>query len=520
MDENNLKYPIGVQSFEKLRSDPRNVYIDKTRFVYELADQSAPIFLSRPRRFGKSLLMSTLEAYFLGKKELFEGLEISRLEKDWTAYPVIHIDLNVGQYEQEGKLQRVLNDVLEEEENKYGIVSKDKEDIELRFKTLIINIQKKKSKNVVVLIDEYDKPLLECEEHQKSDYEKTLRGFYSVLKTCDKYIRFSMLTGVARFGKISVFSALNNLKDISLSEKYNDICGVTQLELESYFSKPIELLAKRHGMSKQETLKQLKTMYDGYHFSDPRFSDYVYNPFSLLNCFDDLHFGEYWFDTATPRYLVKALMKTGINYDELHDIKVMENLLKGVNVPDYSAASVLYQSGYLTIKDYIPATRQYILDFPNQEVKEGFTSVCFMVYGSKEPDTFDISKFVRDLDQGNPANFMNRLKALISKNPYEHSEHFEAVYHNILFVLFTLLGYQTESECHFNKGRADMVVKTNGFVYVFEFKLDKNASEALCQIAERGYDESFIADARKIFIIGVNFSSKERNISDWTFEER
>ena len=519
MRDRKILYPIGVQSFEKLRSDPRNVYVDKTGFVWDLATQHAPIFLSRPRRFGKSLFMSTLEAYFLGKKELFKGLEIERYEKDWNVHPVFHIDLNVGQYDRPGRLQAVLNSILEEEEAKYGLVPEDKTAYELRFMALIMAAWNATGTGVVVLIDEYDKPLLECDDNQRNDYEDILRGFYSVLKTCDRNIRFSMLTGVARFGKVSVFSALNNLKDISLAEDYNEICGISQSELEENFPDSIDILAARRKMSSEETLAELKTMYDGYHFSDPEFTEYVYNPFSLLNCFDQRHFGEYWFDTATPRYVLKALMKTGLNYDELHNVKVMENILKGVNVPDYSAASTLYQTGYLTIKDYLPGTRQYILDFPNEEVKRGFTNVCFMIYGGKEPDTFDISKFVRDLDRGNPEGFMKRLKALIAKNPYEHTEHFEAVYHNILFVLFTLLGYQTESECHYNRGRADMVVKTGGFVYIFEFKLDKAAEKAICQIADKGYSESFEADVRKVFRIGVNFSSAERNITDIKIEE-
>lgn len=510
-------YPIGVQSFQKLR-EGNAIYVDKTRFVWKLANQMAPVFLSRPRRFGKSLMLSTLEAYFLGKKELFEGLEIYELEKNWEVYPVFHIDLNIGEYKTLEDLRISLSFSLDTIARDYDFKDIRTDEPYQRFISFIDQAISSIKKPVVILIDEYDKPLLECPDTLKKDYEDTLRSFYSVLKTYDKKIRFAMLTGVARFGKVSVFSALNNLNDISLDEDFNSICGISQSELEEYFKVPIQELAKRHRLSEEECMAKLKKYYDGYHFSDPEFTEDIYNPFSLLNCFYKRRFGEFWFDTATPRYLIKALMKTGLNYSDLHGIKADENVLVGVNVPENSAASILYQTGYLTIKGYDPAFGRYILDFPNEEVRNGFTKVTFIIYGSKDPNEFDIASFIRDLSQGNPGGFMRRLKSLVAKNPYEHAEHFEAVYHNILFVLFTLLGYQTESECHFNKGRADLIVKTGGYVYKFEFKLDKSAGEALCQIANRGYAVPFESETRKVFKVGVNFSSEARNITDWTIE--
>lgn len=518
MSQAEIIYPIGVQSFEKIRKAGA-LYVDKTRFVWKLTRGIAPIFLSRPRRFGKSLFISTIQAYFEGKKDLFEGLEIEKLEDKWEVYPIFHLDLNVGNYENSDTLESVLDEFLSLKERKYCVTPKDRTKYELRFMNLIKAAKNACNKEVVVLIDEYDKPLLECPDSFRSSYENILGAFYSVLKSCDKDIRFSMLTGVARFGKVSIFSALNNLNDISLTEEFNDICGISQTELADFFSDSIEMLALKYKSDKQEIFRRLKLMYDGYHFADPDATDYVYNPFSLLNCFYHKHFGEYWFDSATPRYLIKALAKTGINYSDLHDVIVKENILKGVNVPEYSAESVLYQTGYLTIKEYKPRFNQYVLDFPNEEVKAGFANVSFMVYGSKNPSEFDISKFVRDLDQGNPNQFMERLKSLLAKNPYEHAKHYEAIYHNMLFVLFTLLGYETDCECHFNNGRADMIVKTNRFIYIFEFKLNRTASEALCQIADKGYVDPFLQSDRKIYKIGVNFSKEKRNIDNWEIEE-
>ena len=343
--------------------------------------------------------MSTLEAYFLGKKDLFRGLAISELEDKWETFPVFHIDLNVGKYEEKGSFYKTLDNILSEHEQKYGIVPADRSALDIRFGNLVRGAREATGRNVVILIDEYDKPLLNCDDDDREDIENTLRSVYSVIKSYDKDIRFAMLTGVARFGKVSVFSALNNLNDISLDEDFNDICGVSQSELEKYFRQPIQTLAGRHRLSYAETLEKLKEMYDGYHFSNPEFTENVYNPFSLLNCFSKRRFGEFWFDTATPRYLIKALMKTGMNYSDLHNIAVDESVLVGVNVPEHSAASVLYQAGYLTIKDYDMRFGNYTLDFPNEEVKAGFTKVSFMVYGSKDPSRFDIAMFVRDLEQ-------------------------------------------------------------------------------------------------------------------------
>ena len=520
MTQQTLKYPIGVQSFEKIRKGGY-IYVDKTKYIWDLVSKGNYYFLSRPRRFGKSLLLSTIEAYFQGKRELFEGLAISDHEKEWVEFPVLHLDLNVGTYSHLDELKAILSDFVAENASKHGIYDNIENPIPLRFGKLVQSISEKYDRNIVILIDEYDKPLLNSVERQDvaSDIQGLLKAFYGVLKSYDAYIKFAMLTGVARFSKVSVFSDLNNLNDISLDEQYNALCGVSESELDKNFTSSIETLAQRLKLTPAKAKEELKKSYDGYHFCKPEFAEGIYNPFSLLNCFSKNDLGDYWFESGTPTFLIKMLVKEGMNMSKL-SFEMDESELKGVNVPERSVKSLLYQTGYVTIKDFDPRFRIYTVGIPNEEVRSGLYRMSFVIYGCKNENEFSISSFVDDLRKGNVDSFMERLKALISDIPYEQARQSEAIYHNVLFLLFTMLGYRTESEHHMSQGRSDLMVKTDSYIYLFEFKYDGTAEAAMRQINERQYDAPYKADGREIVKIGVNFSSKERNIDEWIVEKQ
>lgn len=515
MAQQTLKYPIGVQSFREIR-EGGYVYVDKTEPVWNLVNSGKYYFLSRPRRFGKSLLLSTLEAYFRGQKELFEGLAIYDLEKDWTEYPVLHLALNTQIYDSVEALEYTITRQLKEFAKTVGVDILPDGSVADKFIQLLIDTSKSKGRGVVVLIDEYDKPLLSAVEDKElyAEYQRILKGFYGVIKSADSYIKFAMLTGVARFSKVSVFSDLNNLNDISLDTQYNSICGISKSELDRYFTSSIEKLAEHLHLSLDQAGDELKRNYDGYHFSDPKFSEDVYNPFSLLNCFSRSDIGEYWFETGTPTFLIKMLVKEGIDFSNLC-FKVPENILKGINVPQNSAKALMYQTGYLTIKEFNPKFRTYTIGLPNEEVRSGLLNLSFIVYGSKRATEFDIGCFHADLEEGDVNAFMERLKALIADIPYEQARQSEATYHNVLYLLFTVLGYRTECEHHMSRGRSDLTVMTDRYIYLFEFKYDGTAEEALRQIEERQYDAPYKADGREIVRIGVNFSSGDRNIDRW-----
>ena len=378
-----MQYPIGIQSFKKLREDGYD-YVDKTDLIYNLTRQGQYYFLSRPRRFGKSLLLSTIEAYFEGRKDLFEGLAIAELEKAWNAYPVIHIDMNTGNFKSIDGLSRRINLTLQEQEKKHGQPTIDT-DSGLRLESLIKNIYESTGSKVVVLIDEYDKPLLnaignpELQEAMRDE----LRDLYSVMKSCDQYIRFAMLTGVTKFGRLSVFSGLNNLNDISFRAEYAAICGITEEEMLSYFIEPIEGMAVKYGCAVQDIVNKLRNMYDGYRFS--RADTLVYNPFSLLNAFESCDFGAYWFATGTPMYLVEILQRNDYELSGLEGATASVAQLSAFN-PDtsYDPIPVMYQSGYLTIKDYDIEDDEFTLGFPNNEVRQGFSEYILPFYVDNE----------------------------------------------------------------------------------------------------------------------------------------
>ena len=486
-------YPVGIQNFEKIRKDGY-CYIDKTAKIYELVKTGSYYFLSRPRRFGKSLLISTLEAYFQGKKELFEGLDIHELEKEWKQYPVIHLDLNP-------------TDVT----------------IDDRFVSLIRNAAAKAGERVVILVDEYDKPMLQAigNDSLQSQYRNTLKAFYGVLKSMDGYIKFALLTGVTKFGKVSVFSDLNNLEDISRDEAYYDICGISEKELIDNFSEDIQVsediqeLARANGQTFEQACERLKTDYDGYHFYPD--SPGIYNPFSLFNTFKKRQYGSYWFETGTPTYLVELLKLHKYDLYRMAHEKTTSDVLDSIDASSTNPIPVIYQSGYLTIKGYIPEPRIYELGFPNREVEEGFLKFLLPYYTplQETESGFAIWDFISDVKSGDIDGFMERLQSFLADCPYELAKDIELHYQNVLFIVFRLAGLYTKVEYRTSRGRIDLVLQTDSYVYVMEFKLDGTAEQAIQQIEDKQYALPFTKDSRKIYTIGVNFSSETRNIDKW-----
>ena len=510
------KYPIGIQDFEKLRKEGY-YYIDKTSYVYDLVEKGNYYFLSRPRRFGKSLLISTIEAYFEGKKNLFDGLAISGLEKDWKKYPVLHLDLNTQRYETENSLLSLLEENVVGWEEKYGRNAAEV-GIERRFAGVIRRAHEMTGERTVILVDEYDKPLLQTidDEHLQDAYRTLLKAFYGALKSEDAHIRFAMLTGVTKFGKVSVFSDLNNLQDISMDERYADICGISEAELSENFSEDIRNLAEANGQSLEEASIALKERYDGYHFN-PWTSYGLYNPFSLLNTVAKKRYGNDGFETGTPTYLVELLKRYRYNLYKMANEKVTSKILDSTDASSTNPIPVIYQSGYLTIKGYIPEPQIYELGFPNKEVEQGFMDFLLPYYTPVQ-DTesgFAIWSFVEDVKTGNIDGFMKRLQVFLSGCPYEMARDIELHYQNVLFIVFRLAGLYTQVEYHTSQGRIDLVLQTADYVYVMEFKLDGSAEEALCQIEEKQYALPFAGDSRKVYKIGVNFSSGTRNIEKW-----
>ena len=507
--------PIGIQNFEKIRNDGY-LYVDKTEFVYRLATTGSYYFLSRPRRFGKSLLISTLHAYFEGKRELFDGLAISRLETKWERYPILHLDLNTRNYKDAEALTGILNEYLEKWEVIYGDAKKDRV-LEERFTYVIEQAYAKTGHRVVILVDEYDKPMLQAigNEALQDEYRNTLQSFYGALKTCDGYIRFAMLTGVTKFGKLSVFSSLNSLKDISMRKDFHAVCGITEQEFRDNFAPYVRRMSDELDLTPGEVLSEMARMYDGYHFV-PNCPG-LYNPFSVLNALDAQTFGSYWFATGTPTYLVKLLRLHDYNLQSLSDEYVTEDILNSIDVASTNPVPVIYQSGYLTIKGYSARFRTYRLGFPNEEVEDGFFRFLLPFYTSvnKIEAPFHIQKFVSEIEAGQPEAFLHRLKSFFADTPYELVKKLENHYQNVLYILCKLLGVYVRAEYHTSAGRIDLVLQTRDYTYVLEFKLDGTAEEALEQIMDKSYALPFDAGTTRVFRIGLNFSSETRNIEKW-----
>ena len=519
-----IRLPIGIQSFESLIKDGF-IYIDKTAYIYKLAHGNGrAFFLSRPRRFGKSLFLSALKAYWEGKRELFAGFKIEELENDWEPHPVFYFDFNKENFREEGGIERVLSDSLRSWEEEYG-VNKDeiRTTLAARFQYLIEKIYKDTGKTVVVLVDEYDKPLLENGgtaerlEHDKAVY----KGFFSTLKSYDEYIRFSFLTGVTKFSKVSIFSDLNHLNDISMDEDFSSICGITEAEIHDNFDSLVGTVANKNDLTSDECYKELKRMYDGYHFHQN--TEGVYNPFSLLNALNKKEFGFWWFETGTPTFLIEKIKKGNYDFKKITEGEVYadEVTLKDYRDDNPDPVPLLYQSGYLTIVSYDKKYRNYKLDYPNEEVKYGFINSLIKIYlaSEEEPRPLDIRSFGRDIESGNTDGLRDRFTALYASLPYPTDKDAEKIieqnFQNVAYLTFTLLGQFVHTEVHTAKGRADIVVETDDYVYIIEFKRDTSADEALAQIEEQGYATPYAADPRTLIKIGANFDSGFRTLNEW-----
>ena len=508
-------FPIGISTFEQIRRDGY-MYVDKTRHVYGLSHTGKYYFLSRPRRFGKSLLVSTLESYFLGKRELFEGLAIDGLEQEWTKYPVLHLDLSNRNYQDETSLTKELNSHLEKWEAQWGTQYQDRE-IEERFRQIIELAYKQTGRGVVILVDEYDKPLLSTmlNEPLQSYYRAQLKAFYGVLKKQDPYIRFALLTGVTKFSKVSIFSDLNNLMDISLMSEYADICGITEEEIHQYFEQPLHQLAQAKGLTYEAALEKLRARYDGYHFGPHTVG--VYNPFSLLCALRANDYGSYWFETGTPTFLLDLLRQTSYDLEQLTHEQASASTLSDIEGFQEDPVPMLYQSGYLTITDYDDEFGVFTLGFPNQEVAQGFCEFIVPHYApvNRRRVRFLIGNFVRSVNAGDADGFMRQLQALYDGVDYQIIGTMEKHFHNSLFLIFHLMGFYTQVERHTSRGSIDIVVQTPGYIYLIECKLDKSAREALQQIEDKHYADAFATDSRRLFKIGLNFSSATRSISEY-----
>jgi hypothetical protein len=511
------KLPIGIQDFEKLRSEGY-LYVDKTALVYQLAQSGLPYFLSRPRRFGKSLLLSTLKAYFEGKKELFRGLAIEQLEQNWYTYPVLHLDLNAEDYTEPQWLDSKLTAQLRRWEETYGVTHVEKSRSE-RFMNVIKTAYQKTGRRVVVLIDEYDKPLLKAitNEPLQEQFRGMLTAFYTVLKGADPYLQFVFITGVTKFAQMGIFSTLNQLKDISLQADYNTLCGMTRPEIEQTFAPELQQLAIANEMNYDEAMAALTLKYDGYRFTKNNQFSPMYNPFSVLNALSESSFEDYWFASGTPTFLVEMLKQTNFDLSALDGIEVNAASLSDDRADVDNPIPMIYQSGYLTIKAYDNEFSSYTLGYPNAEVKYGFLNFAAPFY-TQVPDAstaFNIKQFVTELRAGNPEAFLRRMRAFFADIPYELNDKTERHYQVIFYIVFKLLGQFVDAEVRSADGRADMVVKTADYIYVFEFKLFDTAAAALAQIDDKDYLLPYTADGRKLVKIGVGFDAEKRNLGEW-----
>ncbi len=514
-----MKYPIGIQTFEDIRTEGY-AYVDKTALVYKLVSEGKYYFLSRPRRFGKSLLLSTLKAYFLGQKKLFDGLAIADLETEWKNYPVLHFDFNTGKYTDSAALEEKIVYHLEKWEPLYGVKPKESQSLSTRFENVITCAYEQTGQKVVILVDEYDKPLLESIDNPElqEDYRKTLKSMYGVVKTLDSCIQFAFFTGVTKFSKVSIFSDLNNLSDISLDYRYGAICGINEQEIRENFDTEVAELAVENSMTKDEGYAMLKSSYDGYHFSAE--SAGMYNPFSLLKTLDCKRFGDYWFATGTPTFLVVVLQHTDYPLDRLTTEEVDVRTMDSVDMMSSNPIPLLFQSGYLTIKDFDKEFQSYRLGFPNEEVERGFAQFLATYYFAGGMNgSFTINNFVKDVRNGNIEGFMTRLQSLFADGDYQVMGKLEIYFQNTLSVIFKLMGFYVQVERHTSRGRMDVTIQTRDYIYIMELKVDKSADEALKQIEDKQYAAPFAADPRKLFKVGVCFGSESKGIDEWKVVE-
>ncbi len=502
------RYPIGMQTFSELIEEGYT-YVDKTQYIPLLMEQGKFVFLSRPRRFGKSLLLSTLESYFKGQRELFKGLAADKMDLDWTPSPVLRFDFNAENFLNESGLESLIDGYLWHYEEIYGR-REGKLSLSQRFKELVIAANMQTGRKVAILIDEYDKPLLDVEEYPEM-YEKnqrTLKSFYGNLKSMDEYIRFAFITGVGRFSKVSIFSDLNNLKDISLHNDFADICGWTEKELVDNFRPGIERLAEEREEDFDATLQALRDYYDGYLFTAK--GSRLYNPYSVLNALYDRSIDPYWFGVGTPTFLVKRIRRMGTFPPDINGKKCTKKELTAVGMNDSNPLPLMFQTGYLTIWKYLKDLNLYELRFPNREVEIGFYDDLLNVYvpDLHNPSSpFEFSLFKIDLYEGRPEDFMERLAVLMKDLPGE--DHCESAYRAITYLLAVLCGTTAIAEHHGYRGRSDIEVQTGNYVYVFEFKYNKSVEEAMEQIRSRDYAGRYVLDSRKLYLIGANFNEKK-----------
>ena len=512
------RLPVGIQTFSNIIED-NMLYIDKTEYVWNMIHLSKYIFLSRPRRFGKSLLVSTLQAYFEGRKDLFKGLFIETVEKEWTEYPVLRFSMASGKHMEKNQLERYILYILEENERRFGITS-DSKDPNVRLKNLIASAYEKTGKKVVILIDEYDAPLLDVvhEDTQLPMLRNVMHNFYSPLKDCDPYLQFVFLTGITKFSQLSIFSELNNLKNISMRPDYAGVCGITKEEMLTQMSDYIDDFAEAQEITREEAIEGLKQQYDGYHFTWP--SPDVFNPFSLLNAFQDHDYTNYWFGSGTPTYLIEMLRKFNVVPSKIGGSSVLASAFDAPTENMKDITPLLYQSGYITIKDYNKTTKLYTLDIPNTEIRVGLMDSLlpnyvheYCVEGGTTIGYMYLALLNEDLDE-----MFRLLQAYLLTVPYCDNANSEGHYQQLLYVIFSLFGRYVEVEVHTPTGRVDIVMKTAKALYLFELKLNMSAQAAINQINLKDYSSKFALAGLPIVKVGINFDPERRTIGDWKVE--
>ena len=516
MEDLQRLYPIGIQTFSKIR-EGNYLYIDKTAYVYRMTHSaSSYMFLSRPRRFGKSLLTSTLHSYFSGRKDLFHGLAMEKLEKEWTEYPVLHFDMSTAKHADSEQLLQELNLKLYGYEQIYGRLDEEVNPNQ-RLMGLIKRAYEQTGKKVVVLIDEYDAPLLDV-VHERENLDvlrNIMRNFYSPLKACDPYLRYVFLTGITKFSQLSIFSELNNIENISMDEPYAAICGISEDEIRSQMEEDVDRLAKNLEVTPEEALMKLKENYDGYHFTYP--SPDIYNPFSLLTAMEKGKIGSYWFGSGTPTYLIKMLDKFGVKPSEIGRKQLKSSAFDAPTETMTDAVPLLYQSGYITIKDYNKMLDLYTLDIPNKEVRLGLMESLLPYYvNNKTPEaTTMVAYLFYDIQNGDMDAALHRLQEFLSTIPYCDNTRFEGHYQQVFYIIFSLLGYYVDVEVRTPRGRVDIVLRTKTTLYVMELKLDKSAGEAMEQIDLKNYPERFALCGLPVVKVAVCFDSERCTIGDW-----
>ena len=511
-------YPVGIQTFEEIRKRDL-LYIDKTEYVYRMTHSGGKyFFLGRPRRFGKSLLVSTLDSYFSGRKDLFEGLAIEKLEQDWTKHPVLHFSMASGKHMEKDQLQRYLMYILKGNEERYGVKCDAIVDPNIRLSHLIKAVYEQTGRQAVVLIDEYDAPLLDV-AHDRTNLEalrQVMRNFYSPLKDCEPYLRFVFLTGITKFSQVSIFSELNNITNVSMDDEYAGICGITKDELLTQMSEDIDALAETQGLTREATVAKLKECYDGYHFS-PSSPD-VFNPFSLLSCLSKKNFGSYWFSSGTPTYLINMMKKYDVRPSDISRVEADDSEFDAPTEDMPTLMPLLYQSGYMTIKEYDREFNYYTLDVPNKEVKVGLTKALIPYYVTHNTlaTTNTARRIAQCLAKEDMDGALLLLKTYLGTVPYCNDTRHEGHYQQVLYIIFSLLtDYLVDVEVHTPTGRVDIVMLSRTTLYLIEVKMNRDAQAAMQQIDLKDYRQRFALCGKPVVKVGINFDSEKGNVDGW-----